>query len=83
MNQTPAKAAARHGDRHMSPELSALVYPVLRWLHIAGALIWIGHNWVNVIITPVFKPPLRADFSAGAEGESLTSRLQREHGTFR
>lgn len=55
----------------------------LRWLHIVFALIWIGHNYANVVKTPRFVP-LRIDPDEGSERSSdLTRRMRQEHGTFR
>lgn len=67
----------------MSGEIGALIDLVLRWAHFAGALIWIGHNYVNVVLTPRFVPLAAADFAAAAPVEALESRLKREHGVFR
>ena len=53
-----------------------------RWLHLMGILIWIGHNFANVVMNPAYKP-------AGPEtpleqlGERFEAALQREHGIFR
>ncbi|MCP3672255.1 MAG: hypothetical protein GY814_17850 [Gammaproteobacteria bacterium] len=47
-----------------------------------GVLVWIGHNYANVIVNPTYK-------SAGPEtplsvvGERFESALHREHGIFR
>lgn len=55
----------------------------LRWLHIVFALIWIGHNYANVVKTPRFIP-LRIEPDEGSESSSdLTRRMRLEHGTFR
>ncbi|MDX1552434.1 MAG: urate hydroxylase PuuD [Marinobacter sp.] len=55
----------------------------LRWLHIVFALIWIGHNYANVVKTPKFIP-LRIEPDEGSERSSdLTRRMRQEHGTFR
>lgn len=61
----------------------AMLDLLLRWFHFTGALIWIGHNYVNVVLTPRFVPLTPADFAGGAESPGLESRLKREHGTFR
>lgn len=50
---------------------------VARLLHIFGVVIWIGHNYVNVVQNPVFRPIQPAD--PGAQ----IAALKREHGTFR
>ncbi|WP_303287842.1 urate hydroxylase PuuD [Marinobacter sp. SS8-8] len=55
----------------------------LRWLHIVFALIWVGHNYANVVRTPRFIP-LRIDPDEGsARSSDLTRRMHQEHGTFR
>lgn len=55
----------------------------LRWLHIVFALIWVGHNYANVVKTPRFIP-LRIDPEEGsARSSDLTRRMHQEHGTFR
>ncbi|MBD3657210.1 urate hydroxylase PuuD [Marinobacter sp.] len=61
----------------------ALVDIALRWLHIGFALIWVGHNYANVVKTPVFVP-LRLDSDDnGQRSSDLTRRMHQEHGTFR
>lgn len=55
----------------------------LRWLHIVFALIWVGHNYANVVKIPRFIP-LRIDpDEGGARSPDLTRRMHQEHGTFR
>ncbi|AXS83012.1 urate hydroxylase PuuD [Marinobacter sp. Arc7-DN-1] len=55
----------------------------LRWLHIVFALIWVGHNYANVVKTPRFIP-LRIDpDERSARSSDLTRRMHQEHGTFR
>ncbi len=65
------------------PDASAMLDLLLRGAHFAGALVWIGHNYVNVVLTPRFVPLGPADFAAGAQSAGLESRLKREHGIFR
>jgi uncharacterized membrane protein len=67
----------------MTGGIDALFDLALRGAHFAGALIWIGHNYVNVVMTPRFVPLAPADFSPGAHSAELDSRLRKEHGTFR
>ena len=56
----------------------ALVLDVLaRYLHIFSILVWMGHNYANVIQTPLFKPAQPSDH------EAMTAAMKREHGTFR
>jgi len=61
----------------------ALTDIALRWLHIVFALIWVGHNYANVVKSPRFIP-LRIDpDEGGARSSDLTRRMHQEHGTFR
>jgi uncharacterized membrane protein len=53
-----------------------------RLLHVAGVIIWVGHNWVNVVQTPVFRPVLPADPPAAVR-EVFVGASKREHGIFR
>jgi hypothetical protein len=53
-----------------------------RILHIAGVIIWVGHNWVNVVNTPVFRPVLPADPPSAAR-EVFIGASKREHAIFR
>jgi uncharacterized membrane protein len=53
-----------------------------RILHIAGVIIWIGHNWVNVVHMPVFRGVLPADPPEAAR-EVFIGASKREHGIFR
>ncbi|MEE9575329.1 MAG: urate hydroxylase PuuD [Gammaproteobacteria bacterium] len=56
----------------------ALVLDVIaRYLHIFSILVWMGHNYVNVIQNPIFKPAQPSDRG------SMTAAMKREHGTFR
>ncbi len=48
-----------------------------RVLHIFGILIWMGHNYANVIQNPKFTPAQPADPGA------MMAAMKREHGTFR
>lgn len=64
-------------------EVGALVDAGLRWIHIGAALIWIGHNYVNVVLSPVFVPLGPEDFRPQANNPELINRLKREHATFR
>jgi len=54
----------------------------LRYLHILFALVWIGHNYANVVQNPRFKA-LHSEASAEDRDLALTRRMQREHGAFR
>lgn len=53
-----------------------------RLLHVAGVIIWIGHNWVNVVNNPVFRRVLPAD-PPEAVREVFIGASKREHGIFR
>ena len=64
-------------------DLGALFDLSLRWVHFAAALIWIGNNYVNVVLTPRFVPLRPEDFAREQENTALAGRLKREHGTFR
>jgi hypothetical protein len=54
---------------------------VARVVHILGVLIWIGHNYVNVVQTPRFVAPALVD--TRAVSEVFVSAMKREHGIFR
>lgn len=55
---------------------------IMRWFHLLGILVWMGHNYANVIQNPQYKP-------AGPQtpSEDLSKRfeaaMKREHGIFR
>lgn len=53
-----------------------------RLLHVAGVIIWIGHNWVNVVQTPVFRRVLPSDPPDTARDVFIRAS-KREHGIFR
>ena len=53
-----------------------------RYLHIMGALVWVGHNYANVVQHPTFKPVFSEETSAERD-QGLTLRMKREHGIFR
>lgn len=53
-----------------------------RLLHVAGVIIWVGHNWVNVVQTPVFRRVLPAD-PPDAVRNVFIGASKREHGIFR
>ena len=60
----------------------ALADLLLRWTHFIAAIIWLGHNYVNVILRPVFVPLALADGPATASLD-LEARARREHAIFR
>jgi uncharacterized membrane protein len=49
-----------------------------RLLHIFGLVVWMGHNYVNVIHNPRFRPVAPEQVEAVA-----MAAMKREHGTFR
>jgi uncharacterized membrane protein len=53
-----------------------------RYLHIAGVLIWIGHNWANVVARPIYRPVLPDDPPEAIRGVFIAAS-KREHGVFR
>lgn len=55
----------------------------LRWLHIAAAIVWIGHNYATFISRPAFVPFAGEATPVDPTGADFQARLQREHGTFR
>lgn len=52
-----------------------------RVLHILGVLVWIGHNYANVVQRPRFQAPELVD--TRAVGELFVGAMKREHGIFR
>lgn len=57
-----------------APALDAL----LRGLHLAAVMVWIGHNWANVVQRPRWTSPPPA-----AAGDLALAASKREHGIFR
>lgn len=55
---------------------------LFRWLHIAGVVIWMGHNWSNVVHNPRYRRVLPADPPEVAR-DVFTAASKREHGIFR
>lgn len=53
-----------------------------RILHIMGVVIWIGHNWSNVVYTPFYRSALPADPDAAVRDVAMAAS-KREHGIFR
>jgi hypothetical protein len=59
------------------------VFDILaRLLHVAGVIIWVGHNWVNVVHIPVFRRVLPDDHPEAAR-DVFVAASKREHGIFR
>jgi len=61
---------------------AALFDFVFRWAHILFALVWMGHNYANVVQNPTFKP-FNGEGSEEERTAALEKRMHREHGTFR
>lgn len=59
-----------------------LIDLLARWLHIAGMIIWVGHNWVNVVHNPTYRGVLPAD-PPDAARDVFIAASKREHGIFR
>lgn len=55
---------------------------LMRWAHVIGILIWVGHNYANVVQRPNYRPLTRADLTSD-ESAVFMALLNREHGTFR
>lgn len=55
---------------------------LLRWAHLLFALVWIGHNYANLVQNPRFTP-FQGSADPETRGADLTRRMRREHGTFR
>lgn len=58
-------------------ELTASLDIFARWFHLLGILVWMGHNYANVIQNPKFKPAQPSDPG------SMLAAMKREHGIFR
>lgn len=54
----------------------------VRWLHIAGVIVWVGHNWSNVVHNPVYRGVLPHDPPQAAR-DVFIAASKREHGIFR
>jgi uncharacterized membrane protein len=63
--------------------MDGLADAALRWAHVGGALVWIGHNYANFISRPDFVPFAGEAEPVDVSGNDFQSRLAREHGTFR
>ncbi|MBI5512898.1 MAG: hypothetical protein HY909_03975 [Deltaproteobacteria bacterium] len=61
----------------------ALVDLCVRWLHIAGVIVWLGHNWSNVVRRPRYRRALPDDAPRETPEEALLAASRREHGVFR
>ena len=55
---------------------------VARWLHLMGVVVWLGHNYANVIQNPLYRP-VGPDAPLEELKERLETALKREHAIFR
>lgn len=55
---------------------------IVRWLHFAAGIVWIGHNYANVVQRPRWRAPRQSELTDSSNA-GFQSRLQREHGMFR
>ena len=53
-----------------------------RWLHVVGALVWVGHNYATAVTRARYAPLSAADLS-DPDSPRQRALMQREHGTFR
>jgi uncharacterized membrane protein len=54
---------------------------VLRWVHIGSGIVWMGHNYVNVILRPRYVPFIVP--AGGAASAEFKARERIEHAFFR
>jgi uncharacterized membrane protein len=59
-----------------------IVDVVARWFHFLGVVVWMGHNYANVIQNPLFKPA-GPDASSEELGQRFEAAMKREHAIFR
>jgi len=59
-----------------------LIDIIARWVHIMGILVWIGHNYASVVVSPAYKP-VSPDAPLEVLGKQFEAALHREHGIFR
>jgi hypothetical protein len=57
---------------------AAAIDALLRGVHLVAVIVWMGHNWANVVQRPRWTPPPPA-----AAGELALAASKREHGIFR
>jgi len=55
---------------------------LLRAIHFAAGIVWIGHNYANVAQRPAWRPLTREDLT-DPSSPGFMARLNREHGLFR
>lgn len=64
--------------------MGALTLDLLaRWLHLAGVVVWMGHNWSNVVMQPWYARTLPADAPREQIEGTLRAASRREHAVFR
>ena len=56
--------------------------PLLRYVHVVAVIVWMGHNWANVISRPRYRRVLPED-PPGVAQSVLLAAARREHGIFR
>ncbi|ENO77075.1 MULTISPECIES: hypothetical protein [unclassified Thauera] len=62
--------------------MEILFETVARWLHVLGALVWVGHNYATAVTRARYVPLTAADLS-DPDSPRQRALMQREHGTFR
>lgn len=60
-----------------------LVDLTLRWLHLFAGIVWIGHNYVGLVLVPRFIPYSPDQDEQEVVTSSYMSRVRREHAVFR
>jgi uncharacterized membrane protein len=60
-----------------------LVDLTLRWLHLFAGIVWIGHNYVGLVLVPRFLPYDPGQDRQEVVTSSYMSRQSREHAVFR
>jgi uncharacterized membrane protein len=61
---------------------ATLLEVIARWLHVLGALVWIGHNYATAVTRPRYVPLTAAELS-DPDSPRQQALLRREHGMFR
>lgn len=56
---------------------------VVRWIHICGVMVWVGHNWANVVQHPIYRPAVPDGAPPEVAKDVFMQAAKREHGTFR
>jgi uncharacterized membrane protein len=55
---------------------------LVRWIHLVAAIVWMGHNYVNVVLRPTYQP-LTVNDTPESQSERFMAHLFREHAVFR